>query len=79
MIRQLLTYVDSQFMVSFDITSLFINVPLDEVISIWSDFLYRTPSTSVPSLPESDFVELMELATKSVSLSFNDTIHRQVF
>ena len=63
MIHQLLLCVDSLFMVSFDITSLFTNVPLDEVISICVDFLYRSPLTSVPSFPES---VLMELATKPV-------------
>ena len=73
-IRQLLPRVDSQFMVSFDITSLFTNVPLDEVIFIGANFLYCSPLTSVPSFPESVFVELMELATKSVSFSFNDTM-----
>ena len=75
MIHQLLPCVDSQFMVSFDITSLFINVPLDEVISNSADFLYRSPLTSVPSFPESVFVEL---ATKSVSFSFNNTMYRQI-
>ena len=63
---------------SFDITSLFPNVPLDEIISICEDFLYRSPSTSVPYFPESVFVELKELATKSVSFSFNDSMYRQV-
>ena len=42
MIHQLLPCVDSQFMVSFDIISLFTNVPLDEVISICADFLYQS-------------------------------------
>ena len=64
-------------MVSFDISSLFINVPFDEVISIWADFLYRSPLTSIPSLPESVFMELMELGTKSISFSFNDTMYFQ--
>ena len=39
MIRQLLSCADSQFMVSIDITSLFTNVPLDEVISISEDYI----------------------------------------
>ena len=65
-------------MVSFDIASPFSNVPLDEVMSICVDFLYRSPLTSVPSFPESVFAELIELATKSVSFSFNDTIYRPV-
>ena len=65
-------------MVSFDIPSLFINVPLDDVISFCADFLYHSPLTSVPSFPESIFVELMELVTKWVSFSFNDTMYCQV-
>ena len=64
-------------MVSFDITSLFTNVPLDEVISICAEILYRSPLISViSSFPESVFVELMESATKSVSFSFKDTMYR---
>ena len=77
MIRLLLPCVVFQFMVSFDIPSLFTNVPLNEVIFICADFLYWNPLISVPSFPESVFMELMELATKSVSFSFNDTIYRQ--
>ena len=50
----------------------------DEVISICADFLYQSPLKSVPSFPESVFMELMQLATKSVSFSFNDTIYCQV-
>ena len=37
-IRQLSPCADFQFMASYDIASLFTNVPLDEVISIWADF-----------------------------------------
>ena len=69
----MISCVDFQFMVSFDITSLLTNVPLDEVISISVDlFLYRSPLISVPSFRESISVKLMELASKSVSFSFND-------
>ena len=78
MIRQTFPCVDSQFMVSFGITLLFNNVPLDEEISICADFLYRSPLTSVPSFPESVFVELVEWDTKSVSLSFSDNMYRKV-
>ena len=77
-ICQLPPCVDSQFKVSFDITSLFSNVPQDEVISIFADFLYHSALTCVPSFPERVFVELLELATKSVSFNFNDTVYRQV-
>ena len=43
-----------------------------------ANFLCRSPLTSVPSFPESVFMELMELATKSVSFSFNDTMYRHL-
>ena len=77
-IHQLSPCVDSQFIVSFDIALLFTNVHLDEEISICVDFLYHSLLTSVLSFLESVFVELMELATKSVSFSFNDTVYHQV-
>ena len=77
-IRQLPPCVDSQFMEFFDITSLLTNVPQDEVISICTDFSYCSPLTSAPSFPENVFMELIELATKSVSFSFNDTMYHQV-
>ena len=65
-------------MVSFDITSLFNIVLLNEVISICADFLYWSPFTSDHSFLKSIFVELMELASKSVFFSFNDTKYSQV-
>ena len=74
-IRQLSPCIDSQFFVSFDIASLFTIVPLDVVISICVYFLYRSHLTSVPSFPENVFVELIELATKSVLFSLNGTMY----
>ena len=50
---------DSQFLVSFDIVSLFTNIPLDETISICADFLYRRSLTFV--FPFLDvFIELIK-------------------
>lgn len=40
-------------------------------------FLYRGPGL-LSSFPEVVFVELMELATKSVAFSFNNVMYRQV-
>ena len=76
-IRRLPVCNDSQFLVSFDIVSLFTNISLDETISICADFLYRRPSTSVLPFPEDVFIELMEIATKSVSFSFNEIMYHQ--
>ena len=63
---------------SFDIVSLSTNIPLDETISICSDFLYCGPSTSVLPFPKDVFVELTEIATKPVSFSFNEVMYREI-
>ena len=77
-IRRLPFGNDSQFSVSSDIVSLFTNIPLDETIFIYADFLYRGPSTSVLPFPEDVFVELMEIASKSVSFIFKEVSYRQI-
>ena len=70
--------MESQFLVSFDVVSLFTNIPLDETISISADFLYRSPFTASLPFPGAVFIELIGIATKSVSFSFNETLFRQI-
>ena len=77
-IRSLLICNKSQFLVSFDIVLLFTNIPLDETVSICTDFLYCGPSTIALPFPEEVFIELKEIATKSVSFSFNEIMYRQI-
>ena len=66
----------SVFLYSFDITSLFTNVPLAETIQICADALYTSEHPLAP-FPRNIFVELMEMATSSVEFSFNNTMYRQ--
>ena len=61
-IRRLHVCIGSQFLVSFDgvlvsfdVVSLFTNIPLDETMSICADFLYRGPSIVALPFPEEDF------------------------
>ena len=63
-IRRLPVCNESQFLVSFDVVSLFTNILLDETISICTDFLYRGPSTIALLFPEEVFIELMGIAIK---------------
>ena len=58
--------------------SLFTNIPLDETISICANFLYCSPSTASLPFPEAVFIELMGIATKSLSFSFNETMFCQI-
>ena len=57
------------FMCSFDVSSLFTNVPLDETIKISSEALYDQ-CDSQPIIPKDVFVELLKSATFSVEFSF---------
>ena len=77
-IRRLPVWMESKFLVSFDIVSLFTNIPFDETISICADFLYRGPSIASLPFPEDVFIELMGIATKSVSFISNETMFRQI-
>ena len=64
------------YLCSFDIPSLFTNVPLKETIGICAEALYKDPS-STPPIPQKLFIELMESATSSVEFSFNDAMYKQ--
>ena len=57
------------FMCSFDIASLFTNVPLIEVISICINQLYHSELTP-PDIHESVFAEMLRMATMNVEFSF---------
>ena len=64
-------------MCSFDVSSLFTNVPLDETIAICADTLYNIPD-SQPCIPKEVFVELLHSATSAVEFSFDNTTYRQI-
>ena len=65
------------FMVSFDVESLFTNIPLDETINICVDRLYSRKK-KVRGLLKRHFKELLTLATKSSCFLFNGTYYSQV-
>ena len=67
----------SVFLCSYDVCSLFTNVPLAETIEICADALYYGELTP-PPFPRAVFVELMQAATSSVEFSFNNIMHRQI-
>ena len=65
------------FLCSFDISSLFTNVPLDETIGICADAFYRG-HLDCPPFPEDTFKELMLIATRGVEFSFNNQMYKQL-
>ena len=65
------------YLCSFDISSLFINVPLDETVEICADALYRG-HLDCPPFPEDTFRELMLFATQGVEVSFNNQMYTKL-
>ena len=64
-------------MCSFDVVSLFTNVPQEETVDICADALYRNEKIEPPSLTEKSFQELLFTLTSGVEFSFNDIMYRQ--
>lgn len=66
-------------MASFDIKSLFTNIPLDETIKITCDKLYDNNNNyDIPPLSKNNFMKLLEFATKEILFIFNNTLYSQV-
>ena len=88
------TSSSNTFMASFDVRSLFTNVPLLETINICADFLLEenilvTVDDSFyldvlfgeehePELTKEGFIELMKLATSKTEFSINNCMYRQI-
>ena len=70
--------VEGTFMCSFDISSLFTNVPLNEAIDIALDALYRDPEVPTPSEPESLIRKMLLKATTDVEFSFDGNMYKQL-
>ena len=68
--------VNDFYMVSFDVQSLFTNVPLDETINICIDRLYRS-SLPPPSIPEVVLKRMIELCVKDNVFVFQGKVYYQ--
>ena len=77
-IRRLKLKSDEFFLCSFDISSLFTNVPLAETIQICTDTLYEDDRIVSPTLPKDIFVQLMTSATSCVEFTFKNITFRQI-
>ena len=77
MIQQFKVNSNDSILCSFDICSLFTNVPLAETIEICTKTLYDG-HLPTPVIPKHFFIELMKTATTSVEFSFNKIMYRQI-
>ena len=67
----------NNFMVSFDVDSLFTNVPIEETIEIILYELFPTADSKVNGICRNDFKELLELAVKDSIFVFNNCYYKQ--
>ena len=64
-------------MASFDVTSLFTNIPLDETIKIIADQLFSN-SNNFEGFSRDEFVKLFNLAVKNCHFIFNGKFYDQI-
>ena len=68
---------DNVFMASFDIASLFTNIPVDETIQIISNHLFAN-CMYFGGFDRSQFTKLLSLSVKNCHFIFNGRIYQQI-
>lgn len=66
------------FMASFDVESLFTNIPVRDPIDIILDKLFPTPDSSYHNFSRSHFKMFLELAVLDTAFIFNGVLFRQI-
>ena len=69
--------ISEYYMVSYDVCSLFTNIPLTETIQICLDRLYRSDILVPPALPEHVLRSMIQLCVKDNIFVFNNTVYYQ--
>ena len=70
------TFEPNDIIVSFDVCSLFTNVPLQETIDIITDKLYAPDNWNPPPFPKKSFKKLLSCATDGIFM-YQDVIYSQ--
>ena len=72
------TELDKAWMVSYDVCSLFTNVPVMEAIQITADYMFEGASETQLPVSKVAFVALMKLAVVGVEFVFGGNIYKQI-
>ena len=64
-------------LVSFDVVSLFTNIPLNETINIIADYVFSDENIQKPLMEKHIFVKLLRLACEGLFL-YNDCLYKQI-
>ena len=65
------------YMCSFDVQSLFTNIPLEQTLQLCLDTLYRDDDVAQPGVPEDVLRKMLRKATMDVEFSFDDCMYKQ--
>ena len=68
---------NGDYSVSFDVTSLYTNVPLEETIHLIAEKVYSFGSKKVPPFKKKEFIKLMKFTTGGMFL-YNGRLFKQV-
>ena len=74
---QNVTLEQDEVMVSFDVVSLYTNVPVSEAIEVCADLLYSQPVDKLPKVDKETFMILAELSSCNVLMSTHDGYYYQ--
>ena len=72
---------DNDFLVSYDVTALFTNVPVEETIQILAKKAFNGDwfnNTHNLNICEGDLIELLTIATKDQLFQFNGDLYKQI-
>ena len=69
---------EDEIVISFDVTSLYTNVPVMESINVCTDLLFNLPESDRPPVDRDTFVQLATIASCDVIMSTHDGFYKQV-
>ena len=69
---------EDEVLISFDVSSLYTNVPVMEAIQICTDLLYNMPEQNRPPVDRDTFITLATIASCNVIMSTHDGFYKQV-
>ena len=72
------TLAEDEIVVSFDVSSLYTNVPVIEAIEYCADLLYARPAEERPPVSRDTFVSLAKIASCGVIMSTHDGYYKQI-
>jgi hypothetical protein len=70
-------FSDADYIVSFDVESLFTNVPLNETIDIICSYVYDEHNTNIPNFPVKNFKKLLTVSVGGLFM-YNSLFYQQI-